>query len=55
MKRHLVNLTGGVVVSEFVVKKSVLNMFFPFSIYRLILVGISGGNSIVDGIIHSGL
>ena len=46
--RYLVNLTRGVVVGKYRVKELVLGIFFPFSIYRLILVGIDGGNGIVN-------
>ena len=51
LKRYLVNLTGGVMVGEFGVKGSVSNIFLLFSIYRSILIGISGG----DGVVDSGL
>ena len=45
----MVNLIEGVVVGEFGVKKPVLNTFFLLSIYRLILVKIGRGSSIMDG------
>ena len=35
-------------VSKFGVKKLVSNIFFLFSIYRLILIEIGKGNSIID-------
>jgi hypothetical protein len=47
--RHLVNFFIGVIVSEFRVKKPVLDIFSLPSVYRLILVGVSRGNSIADG------
>ena len=45
----MVNFFTGVLVSKFGVKEPVLDAFFPFSVYRLILVGISRGNGIADG------
>jgi hypothetical protein len=47
--RYLVNFFIGVIVGEFRVKELVLNTFSLPSVYRLILVGVSRGNSIVDG------
>ena len=48
LERYLVNFFIGALVGEFGVKKPVLDTFFPLSIYRLILVGVSRGNSVVD-------
>ena len=45
----MVNFFIGVLVSEFGVKEPVLDAFFLSSIYRLILVGISRGDGVVDG------
>jgi len=45
LKKYLINLTREAVVSEFGVKESVLDIFLPSSIYKLILVGINRGNS----------
>ena len=42
-------------VGEFGVEKSILDMFFLFSIYKLILAGIGGGNNMADGIADGGL
>jgi len=47
--RRLVNFFLRVLVSEFRVKELVLDTFFLPSIYGLILVGVSGGNSMADG------
>jgi hypothetical protein len=47
--RYLVNFSIGVIVSEFRIKELVLNIFSLPSVYRLILVGVSRGNSIADG------
>ena len=38
----------GILVSKFRVKELVLDMFLLSSTYRLILVGIRRGNSVVD-------
>jgi len=46
--RRLDNFFLGALTSKFGVEL-VLDVFFLSSIYRLILVGIGGGNSIVDG------
>ena len=48
LKRYSVNLIKKVGVSEFRVKKLVLDISFLSSIYRLILVGINRGSSVVD-------
>ena len=45
----MVNFFIGVLVSKFKIKKPVLDIFFPPSIYRLILVGVSKDNSRADG------
>jgi len=45
----LVNFFIRALVSEFRVKELVLDIFFPFSVYRLILVKVSRGNSIANG------
>jgi len=42
--RRLVNLTKGVIISEFGVKKLVLDTFFLFNTYKLILMEIDRGN-----------
>jgi hypothetical protein len=47
--RYLVSFFIGVIVSKFRVKELVLDMFSLSSTYRLILVGIGGGVSVVDG------
>ena len=44
----MVNFFIGILVSEFRVKKLVLDTFLLSSTYRLILVGIGRGDSIVD-------
>ena len=44
----MVNFFIGVLVSKFKIKKPVLDIFFPPSIYRLIPAGVSRGNSIVN-------
>ena len=49
LKRYLVNFFLGALVSKFRVKELVSDMFFLPSIYRLILVGVSRGNSRADG------
>ena len=49
MKRRSVNFFAGVLVGEFRVEELVLDAFFLSSICRLILVGISRGDGIVDG------
>ena len=46
--RRLVSFFIGVIVSEFRVKELVLDIFSLSSTYRLILVGMGGGVSIVD-------
>ena len=45
----MVSFFIGVIVSKFRVKELVLDTFSPSSTYRLTLVGIGGGVSIVDG------
>ena len=45
----MVSFFIGVIVSEFRVKELVLGTFSLSSTYRLILVGMGGGISIVDG------
>ena len=47
--RRSVNFFTGVLVGKFGVEEPVLDAFFLSSIYRLILVGISRGNGVVDG------
>ena len=47
--RYLVNFFVGVLVGELGVKKLVLDAFFPFSVYKSILVGIGNGNSVAEG------
>ena len=47
--RYLVGFFIGVLVSEFRVKELVLDIFPLSSTYRLILLGIGRGDSIVDG------
>ena len=49
MGRRSVNFFTGALVSEFRVEEPVLDALFLSSIYRLILVGISRGNGVVDG------
>ena len=44
----MVNFFIGALIGGFRVKELVLDTFFPTSVYRLILVGISRGNSVVD-------
>jgi len=48
LERRLVSFFIEALISEFRVKKPVLDAFFPPNIYRLILVRIGRGNSIVD-------
>jgi len=45
----LVSFFIGILVSKFRVKELVLDIFLLSSTYRLILVGIGRGDSIVDG------
>jgi hypothetical protein len=45
----LVSFFIGAIVSKFRVKELVLDTFSPSSTYRLILVGMGRGVSIVDG------
>ena len=45
----MVSFSIRVLVSKFRVKELALNTSLLLSIYRLILEGIGGGNSIVDG------
>jgi len=44
--RHLVCFFVITLVGKFGVKKSVLDMFFPFGVYRLMLIGTSRGDSV---------
>ena len=46
--RYLVSFFIGILISEFAVKELVLDIFFLLSVYRLIPVGASRGNSVVD-------
>ena len=46
--RHLVSFFIGALVSKLRVKELVLDIFFLLSVYRLIPVGASRGNSVVD-------
>ena len=39
----------GALVNKFRVKEPVLDVFFPLSVCRLILVGTGWGNGVVDG------
>ena len=48
LRRYLVSFFIGALISKFGVKEPVLDAFFLPSVYRLILVRISKGNSIVD-------
>ena len=48
-ERRSVNFFIRVLVGKFGVEEPVLDAFFLSSVYRLILVGISRGNGIVDG------
>ena len=48
LRRYLVSFFIGTLVSEFRVKELVLDTFLLSSTYRLILVGIDRGDSIVD-------
>ena len=47
--RRLVNFFIEVLVSKFRVKEPVLDAFFLPSVYRLIPMGVSKGNSVADG------
>jgi hypothetical protein len=56
--KYSVSLTKKAVVSKFRVKEPVLNIYFLFSTYRLILVKAGGGNSVIgrdNSVIDSGL
>ena len=55
LKRYLVNLIKGATVSEFGVEESVLNTFFLFGIYKLILIKTGRGDSRVDGVVDNRL
>jgi len=48
LARCLISFFTGALISEFRVKGLVLNAFLLPSFYRLILVGVSRGNGIVD-------
>ena len=48
LKRHLVSFFIEIVIGKFGVKKLVLDMFPPFSVYGLILVKIGRGGSVID-------